>query len=89
MTFFNVNTNICKIYCSDSVDYYLPARGDVNGSLQLKYDIESWVFNERSINELSRLHYLAIFIKSARLIIKKLYKDDTVEFEGIQYKVTV
>jgi hypothetical protein len=50
---FKVNTDVCKIYCSDSVNYYLPAREDVNGSLQLKYDIESWVFNERSINELN------------------------------------
>lgn len=30
----------------------------------------------KNINDLSRLQYLAVFIKSARLIIKKLYKDD-------------
>ena len=30
----------------------------------------------KNINDLSRLHYLSVFIKSARLIIKKLYQED-------------
>ena len=37
---FGVNTNICKVYCSDKVTYYMAPKKDVYSGLQLKYDIE-------------------------------------------------
>ena len=44
---FNVNTNFCRVYCSDKVTYYLAPKQTVNSSLQLKYDIERFVYPTR------------------------------------------
>lgn len=38
--YFGVNTDICRIYCSDSVHYYLPDKTVTYAGLNLKYDIE-------------------------------------------------
>ena len=78
---FKVNTDICKIYCSDSVNYYLPAREDVNSSLQLKYDIESWVFNERSINELNDKSIQSIVVVE-RNCVSKIFYDQSFDYNN-------
>ncbi len=38
--YFGVNTDLCRIYCSDSVHYYLPDKTLTYAGLSLKYDIE-------------------------------------------------
>lgn len=45
---FGVNTNLCKVYCRDSVDYYLAAMDEANSSLQIKFDIHSRIFGNES-----------------------------------------
>ena len=40
---YGVNTDVCKIYCSDEVNVFLANKKDVYVGMHLKYDIESLV----------------------------------------------
>lgn len=74
-TYFGVNTNFCRVYCSDSVEYYLPPRTEVSNSLQLKYD----VVPGKKYND----NYLIGNIKTKRNCVSKIFYDDF-EFSGKQ-----
>lgn len=71
---FGVNTNFCKVYCSDKVTYYMEGRKDVYNALQLKYDIESKVFPSRPESEKSS-HALTSIIKVQRDCVSEIYYD--------------
>ena len=36
---FGVNTNLCRVYCSDEVKYYIPDRVQVKNGASFSYDI--------------------------------------------------
>ncbi len=36
---FGVNTNFCRVYCSDEVEYYIPDKLTIKSGLAFKYDI--------------------------------------------------
>ena len=46
--FFGVNKDFCKIYCSDTVDYYLADKVDIYSGLSFKLDIEHAVFKKNN-----------------------------------------
>lgn len=72
-TYFGVNTNFCRVYCSDSIEYYLPPRQYVSNALQLKYDV---VPGKKYDN-----NYLFSAVKSRRNCVSKIFYDDF-EFYG-------
>ncbi len=38
--YFKVNTNLCRVYCSDEVNYHIAGKIDAVSGLQFKYDIK-------------------------------------------------
>lgn len=72
---FGVNTNLCRVYCSDKVTYYLASREDVFTSLQLKYDIESRVFPSRTEADKSS-HALTSIVTVKRDCVSEIYYDN-------------
>ena len=44
--YFGVNTDVCRIYCSDSAHFYLPEKSVIYTGLSLKYDIEYSLYGE-------------------------------------------
>ena len=72
---FNVNTNICRVYCSDRVEYYLPDKQSATNGLQLKYDIESRVFKDRTDDEKS-VHSLTSVVMVKRDCVSEIFYDD-------------
>lgn len=72
-TYFGVNTNFCRVYCSDSVEYYLPPRTEISNSLQLKYDVVPGKKYDGN--------YLIGNIKTRRNCVSKINYDDF-EFYG-------
>lgn len=72
---FGVNTNICKVYCSDSVTYYMAGKQDVYSGLQLKYDIESKVFPNRSQADKSS-HALTSIVQVKRDCVSEIFYED-------------
>lgn len=71
---FGVNTNFCRVYCSDKVTYYMSGRKDVYNALQLKYDIESKVFPTRAESNRSD-HALTSIVKVKRDCVSEIYYD--------------
>lgn len=52
---FGVNTNFCRIYCSDKVEYYIAGRTDAESGRDFKYDVKqskSNVINDKQITSL-------------------------------------
>ncbi len=49
--FFGVNSDFCKIYCSDSVEYYMANKVDIYSGLSFKLDIEYDVFKSNKSNK--------------------------------------
>lgn len=74
---FGVNTNFCRVYCSDKVTYYLAPKQKVNSSLQLKYDIESKVFGSRP-NKSS--HALTSIVMVKRDCVSNIYYNNIFDF---------
>ena len=74
---FGVNTNICKVYCSDKVTYYMAPKEDVYSGLQLKYDIESRVFPSRTNAEKSS-HALTSIVQVKRDCVSEIFYDDII-----------
>lgn len=72
---FGVNTNICKVYCSDKVTYYMAPKKDVYSGLQLKYDIESSVFPSRPQAEKSS-HALTSIVQVKRDCVSEIFYDN-------------
>ena len=78
---FGVNTNVCKIYCSDSVRYYLPAREQVNSSLSLKFDIRSRVFGDNAMYDSSKA--LTTVVMAQRDCVSKIFYEQTFDYNNI------
>lgn len=67
-TYFGVNTNFCRVYCSDSVEYYLPPRTEISNSLQLLYDVVPGKKYDGN--------YLISNVKTRRNCVSKINYDD-------------
>lgn len=74
---FKVNTNFCRVYCSDKVTYYLAPKQSVNSSLQLKYDIEKSVFPSRTVLNSNALTSV-VMVK--RDCVSDIYYDKVFDF---------
>lgn len=67
-TYFGVDTNFCRVYCSDSVEYYLPPRKTVSNALQVTYDvIPGTKYND---------NHLFTVVKTKRNCVSKIFYDD-------------
>lgn len=49
--FFGVNSDFCKIYCSDTAEYYMANKVDIYSGLSFKLDIEYDVFKSNKSNK--------------------------------------
>jgi len=49
--FFGVNSNFCKIYCSDSAEFYLANKVDIYSGLSFKLDIEYKLFGNNKTDK--------------------------------------
>ena len=72
---FGVNTNICKVYCSDKVTYYMAPKQEVYSGLQLKYDIESKVFPSRAESDKSS-HALTSIVQVKRDCVSEIFYEN-------------
>ena len=69
--YFGVNTDICRIYCSDSAHFYLPDKTVIYSGLSFKYDIEFGVFNTSKSNK-----ELTSIIEMRRNCVSEIYYDN-------------
>ena len=65
---FGVNTNFCRVYCSDEVNYYIPDRINIRDGLSLKYDIAM-----RSYLKDSNNHLISSVVKEKRTCVSEIY----------------
>ena len=56
---FGVNTDVCRVYCSDEVNIFLANKKDVYVGMHLKYDIEDLV--EKAYGTTPKTNRVAIF----------------------------
>ena len=65
---FGVNTNLCRVYCSDSVEYIMPDKVKATSGKSFKYDIEFTANKQRKTNKL-----LTNIIKEKRTCVSEIY----------------
>ena len=65
---FGVNTNLCRVYCSDSVEYIMPDKVKAISGESFKYDIEFVANRQRKTNKL-----LSSIIKEKRTCVSEIY----------------
>ena len=79
--FFGVNSNFCKIYCSDAVEYYTADKFDLYSGLSFKLDIEYKLFEENK----SPTPFSSIVLMKRTCASKIFYDDnkfeDYIDFE--------
>ncbi len=69
--YFKVNTDICRVYCSDEVDYYIAGKVNISSGLSFKYDIKPGeVFDKTNQNKLSSI------IEEKRRCVSEIYYDN-------------
>ena len=68
---FGVNTNFCRVYCSDEVEYYLPDRETIKDGRSLKYDISI-----RSYLKDNKNHMISNVVKEKRTCVSEIYYND-------------
>lgn len=76
---FGVNTDVCRVYCSDKVEYYLPDKQYAANSLQLKYDIESRVFKDRAEKDKSP-HALTSVVMVKRECVSEIFYNNVFDY---------
>ena len=70
---FGVNTNICRIYCSDQVEYYIAGKVKAISGRTFKYDIE------RKVNSMALSSYpLSSMIKERRTCVSEIYYSNNI-----------
>ena len=65
---FGVNTNLCRVYCSDEVKYYIPDKVTIKDGLALRYDISVKSYLKRSDNYL-----ISNVVKQKRTCVSEIY----------------
>ena len=65
---FGVNTNFCRVYCSDEAIYYIPDRVNIKDGLSLKYDIAV-----RSYLKDPKSHLISSVVKEKRTCVSEIY----------------
>ena len=65
---FGVNTNICRVYCSDEVEYYIPDKVTVKNGLSFSYDIGIKSYVDRTDNR-----KLSNVVKEKRTCVSEIY----------------
>ncbi len=65
---FGVNTNFCRVYCSDEVTYYIPDRINIKDGLGFKYDIAARSYLNRTDNYL-----ISNVVKEKRTCASEIY----------------
>ena len=65
---FGVNTNLCRVYCSDEVDYYIPDKTTIKGGLGIQYDIGVKSYLNRTDNRL-----ISNVVKEKRTCVSEIY----------------
>ena len=68
---FGVNTNFCRVYCSDEVEYYIPDRETIKDGRSLKYDISI-----RSYLKDNKNHMISNVVKEKRTCVSEIYYND-------------
>ena len=68
---FGVNTNFCRIYCSDSVEYYLADKTSQNSGKVFKYDVRDTNNTYKDSNNERRL--LTAVVKQKRQCVSDIY----------------
>ena len=69
-SYFGVNSDICRVFCSDEVHYYMADKTIVYSGLSYKYDIEYKTFDRVSINK-----PLSTIIQMRRNCVSEIYFD--------------
>ena len=65
---FGVNTNICRVYCSDEVEYYIPDKITVKNGRSFSYDIGIKSYVDRTDNK-----KLSNVVKEKRTCVSEIY----------------
>ena len=65
---FGVNTNLCRVYCSDEVEYYIPDKVTVKNGRTFTYDIGIKSYVDRTDNRL-----LSNVVKEKRTCVSEIY----------------
>ena len=65
---FGVNTNFCRVYCSDEVEYYIPDKETIKDGQSLKYDIAI-----RSYLKEKKDHMISSVVKEKRTCASEIY----------------
>lgn len=83
---FNVNTDICKIYCSDKVNYYLASKQEAFDGLQFKIDIKSKVFTDIELTGRPSDNALVGVIQVKRDCVSEIYYNNSFDYIKDWYK---
>ena len=65
---FGVNSNLCRVYCSDEVDYVLSNKINATAGETFDYDIEVAMYNEKKSD-----HHLSTIIEEKRTCVSEVY----------------
>ena len=65
---FGVNTNLCRVYCSDEVKYYIPDRVQVKNGASFSYDIAA-----RSYLNINTDYKISNVVKEKRSCVSEIY----------------
>ena len=68
--YFGVNTDVCRVYCSDSAHFYLPEKSVIYTGLSMKYDIEYSLFGENKSKK-----SLTSIVEMRRDCVSEIYFD--------------
>ena len=67
---FKVNTNLCRVYCSDEVDYYIAGRVNTFSGFSFKYDIKPGEIFKKSDNMLTSI------VEEKRRCVSEIYYEN-------------
>ena len=67
-SYFGLNSNICRVYCSDEIEFTLPNKKLINSGLSFKYDIK---FNNLSEN-VNTLPFTSV-VEEKRRCVSEIY----------------
>ena len=67
---FKVNTNLCRVYCSDEVDYYIAGRVNTFSGFSFKYDINPGEILKKSDNTLTSI------VEEKRRCVSEIYYEN-------------
>ena len=65
---FGVNTNLCRVYCSDEIKYYIPDKTTIKNGLAFSYDIAA-----RSYLNIDTDYKISNVVKEKRSCVSEIY----------------